>query len=84
MKDLELAQAIRLKELEIKVSQSGSIVPTDRFDVTCSIVSPFNEKEVDKFFAHFEGIATVLNPLGARVLKKKYWILTSRFEKLVA
>lgn len=62
MKDLEVAQAIRLKELEIKARESGLTLPTDRFDVTRSIrlVPPFNEKEVDKFFAHFERVATVL------------------------
>lgn len=62
IKDLELHQALRLKELELKARESG-VVPSDRpFDVTRNIrlVPPFNENEVDKFFAHFERVATVM------------------------
>ena len=61
MKDLELQQAFRLKELELKAQESGAI-PSDHFDVTRNIrlVPPFNENEVDKFFAHFERVATIM------------------------
>ena len=67
MKDLELAKAIRLKELEIQAREAGVKISTDHFDVVRNVrlVPPFNEKEVDKFFAHFERVATVLKwPLG--------------------
>lgn len=58
---MKLAQAIHLEELEIKTRESGLVLP-DHFDVTRSIrlVPPFSEKEVDKFFTHFERVATVL------------------------
>ncbi|KAL2096852.1 hypothetical protein ACEWY4_006059 [Coilia grayii] len=61
MKDLEINQALRLKELEIRARESG-LVPSEHFDVTRNIrlVPPFNESEVDKFFAHFERVATVM------------------------
>ncbi|KAK0147815.1 hypothetical protein N1851_012505 [Merluccius polli] len=62
MKDLDLQQqALRLKELEIKAWESN-LVPADHFDVirNLRLVPPFNEREVDKFFAHFERVATVM------------------------
>ena len=68
MKDLELAKAIRLKELDIQAREAGGKISTDHFDVVRNVrlVPPFNEKEVDKFFAHFERVATVLKwPLEA-------------------
>ena len=56
---MELAQAIRLKELDLKAREFG--ISSHDFDVTRNIrlVPPFNEKDVDKFFAHFERVATV-------------------------
>ncbi|KAL2103192.1 hypothetical protein ACEWY4_000060 [Coilia grayii] len=61
-KDLEFAQALRVKELDIKARESGVFLKSDQFDVTRNIrvVPPFREDEVDKFFAHFERVATTL------------------------
>lgn len=62
LKDMEFAQALRVKELDIKARESGVFVKPDQFDVPRNIrvVPPFNEEEVDKFFAHFERVATTL------------------------
>ena len=51
MKDLELAKAIRLKELDIKAREAGIRIPTDHFDVVRNVrlVPPFKEKELDTF-----------------------------------
>lgn len=61
IKELEFNQSLCVKELEMRALESGMNVPSDRFDVTPNIrlVPPFNE-EVDKFFAHFERVATVM------------------------
>lgn len=61
VKDLEFAQALRVKELDLKARESG-VPRSDQFDVPRNIrvVPPFNEDEVDKFFAHFERVATTL------------------------
>ncbi|KAL2076972.1 hypothetical protein ACEWY4_027431 [Coilia grayii] len=62
LKDLEFAQALRVKELDIKARESGVFLKSDQFDVTRNIcvVPPFREDEVDKFFAQFERVATTL------------------------
>ena len=59
----ELSIQLRLKELE---KAKDPVTPTERttaaFDVSKHIkfVPPFQEKEVDKYFLHFEKIATSL------------------------
>ncbi|KAK0145475.1 hypothetical protein N1851_015612 [Merluccius polli] len=62
MKDREFAQALSIKELELKAREMGVPFRSDQFDVTRNIrvVPPFREAEVDKFFAHFERVATTL------------------------
>ena len=69
---LEADKFIRLKELEIGVSRpTGSHgIPTG-FDVSRNIrlVPPFKETEVDKYFPHFERVATSLG------WPKKVWTL---------
>lgn len=62
LKDMEYTQALRLKEMELKARESGVLLRPDHFDVTRNIrvVPPFREDEVDKFFAHFERVATTL------------------------
>lgn len=72
MKDLEFQQALRIKELELKACESGALVRSDQFEVTRNIrvVPPFREDEVDKFFAHFERVATTLK------LPREIWTMT--------
>ena len=64
-------QALRLKELEINARDSN-LVPADHFDVirNLRLVPPFNESEVDTFFAHFERVATVMK------WPRNVWIIT--------
>ena len=68
MKELELREKklsiqLRLKELDKTKEPS---IPTEHasaaFDVSNHIkfVPPFQEKEVDKYFLHFEKIATIV------------------------
>ncbi|KAL2102544.1 hypothetical protein ACEWY4_001712 [Coilia grayii] len=61
VKELEHAHVLRIKELELQARQAGVPARVD-FDVARNIrvVPPFNEKEVDKFFNHFERVATTL------------------------
>ena len=61
VKQMEHEQALKLKELDIRSRQVGKPAHSD-FDVARNIrvVPPFNEKEVDKFFNHFERVATTL------------------------
>ncbi|KAL2076889.1 hypothetical protein ACEWY4_027519 [Coilia grayii] len=61
IKQMEFEQALRLKDLDIRAREAGVPLRHD-FDVARNIrvVPPFNEKEVDKFFNHFERVATTL------------------------
>lgn len=79
MKDKEMQLQIKLKELELKKSTPISISessPTTAssppsFDVSRQIrlVPQFHEQEVDKFFLHFEKVATSLHwPPGSRTM----------------
>lgn len=72
LKDLELAQALRIKELEVKAREAGVAFKPDQFEITRNIrlVPPFNESEVDKFFAHFERVATTFK------WPKEIWTMT--------
>ena len=60
IREKELAMQVRLKELEAPKSSKSSGEP--QFDISKQIrfVPPFQEKEVDKYFLHFEKIATSL------------------------
>ena len=60
LKEMDIDAQIRLKELELK---SGvNVQNTSSFDVAkyVRLVPPFQEKEVDKYFLHFEKIANSL------------------------
>lgn len=72
LKDLEFAQALRIKELELKAREAGVPFKPDQFDITRNIclVPPFNESEVDKFFAHFERVAMTFQ------WPKEIWTMT--------
>ena len=51
-------------EHELKMVSLGKHPPSDRasvFDPARDISAPFQEKEVDKYFAHFEKVADSLN-----------------------
>ena len=59
----ELALQLKLKELEIATASTAPPVPTSRqaeFDVTKQVrfVPPFQETKVDKYFLHFEKVAS--------------------------
>ena len=60
IREKELAMQVRLKELEAPKSSKSSAEP--QFDISKQIrfVPPSQEKEVDKYFLHFEKIATSL------------------------
>ena len=53
---------LRLKELEIPTSSTLKSPSESQFDIRKQIrfVPPFQEKEVDKYFLHFEKVATSL------------------------
>jgi len=60
VKEKELAMQVRLKELKVSAvslpSDPGSSKPAG-----FHFVPPFQEQEVDKYFLHFEKVATSLN-----------------------
>ena len=64
LREQELALQLKLKELEIAAASTAPPVPrTSRqaeFDVTKQVrfVPPFQETEVDKYFLHFEKVAS--------------------------
>ncbi|XP_070560943.1 uncharacterized protein [Ptychodera flava] len=53
----------RLEMKRLELGQSGKFFPSDKFDITkhFRLVPPFQEKDVDKYFLHFEKIAQSLN-----------------------
>ena len=64
-RDLRLAESAA-HEHELKMANLGCHFPTDKasaFDPARNIrlVPPFQEKEVDKYFAHFEKVADSFN-----------------------
>ena len=65
-KALLVAEIEAKKEAELKMASLGKQSPSDKasaFDPARNIrlVPPFQEKEVDKYFAHFEKVADSLN-----------------------
>ena len=71
---LEAEKEAVMREHELKMAGLGKHSPSDRagaFDPARNIrlVPPFQEKEVDKYFAHFEKVADSLN------WPKESWVL---------
>ena len=71
---LEAEKEAAAREHELKMASLGKQSPSDKasaFDPARNIrlVPPFQEKEVDKYFAHFEKVADSLNWL------KESWVL---------
>ena len=71
---LEAEKEAAAREHELKMASLGKHSPTDKasaFDPARNIrlVPPFQEKEVDKYFAHFEKVADSLN------WPKESWVL---------
>ncbi|XP_070552082.1 uncharacterized protein [Ptychodera flava] len=63
-KERELAEhRLQLEMRRLELGKSGKFFPSDGFDITkhFRLVPPFQEKDVDKYFLHFEKIAQSLN-----------------------
>ncbi|XP_070575523.1 reticulocyte-binding protein homolog 2a-like [Ptychodera flava] len=63
-KERELAEhRLQLEMRRLELRKSGKFFPSDKFDITkhFRLVPPFQEKDVDKYFLHFEKIAQSLN-----------------------
>ena len=74
---LEAEKEAATREHELKMASLGKHSPSDKasaFDPATNIklVPPFQEKEVDKYFAHFEKVADSLN------WPKESWVLLSQ------
>ena len=72
--EIEAKKEAAAREHELKMSSLGKQSPSDKasaFDPARNIrlVPPFQEKEVDKYFAHFEKVADSLN------WPKESWVL---------
>ena len=71
---LEAKKEDAAREHELKMANLGKQSPSDKASVfdparNIRLVPPFQEKEVDKYFAHFEKVADSLNwPKGSWVL----------------
>ena len=71
---LEAEKEAAAREHELKMASLGKHSPSDKASAldparNIRLVSPFQEKEVDKYFAHFEKVADSLNwPKESRVL----------------
>ena len=59
LSDLEVEEEVKLRAVELG---KPTPVPSNHFDATkhVRLVPPFNEDEVEKFFSHFEKVATSL------------------------
>ena len=71
---LEAEKEAAVREHELKMAGLGKQSPSDRASVfdparNIRLVPPFQEKEVDKYFAHFEKVADSLN------WPKESWVL---------
>ena len=74
LREKELTLQLKLKEVEIAAAATPTPPPSGTaalFDVSKHIrfVPPFQEKEVDKYFLHFEKVATSL------MWPKEVWIV---------
>jgi len=66
IREQELAMQLKIKELELTAASTHSPVSVGQpaeFDVSKQVrfVPPFQEREVDKYFLHFEKVATSLS-----------------------
>jgi len=63
IKEHEIAVQLKVKELELATATAKPPSATEKFDVTRHkrFVPPFQETEPDKYFLHFEKIATSLH-----------------------
>ena len=64
--EIEAKKEAAAREHELKMASLGKQSPSDRASVfdparNIRLVPPFQEKEVDKYFAHFEKVADSLN-----------------------
>ena len=71
---LEAEKEAAVREHELKMASLGKHPPSDKASVfdparNIRLVPPFQEKEVDKYFAHFEKVADSLN------WPKESWVL---------
>ena len=77
--EIEAKKEAAAREHELKMASLGKHSPSDKasaFDPARNIrlVPPFQENEVDKYFAHFEKVADSLNwPKESWVLLLQYW-----------
>ena len=72
--EIEAKKEAAAREHELKLASLGKQSPSDRASVfdparNIRLVPPFQEKEVDKYFAHFEKVADSLN------WPKESWVL---------
>ena len=72
--EIEPKKEAAVREHELKMASLGKQSPSDRASVfdparNIRLVPPFQEKEVDKYFAHFEKVADSLN------WPKESWVL---------
>ena len=72
--EIEAKKEAAVREHELKMASLGKQSPSDRASVfdparNIRLVPPFQEKEVDKYFAHFEKVADSLN------WPKESWVL---------
>ena len=72
--EIEAKKEAAAREHELKMASLGKQSPSDKASVfdparNIRLVPPFQEKEVDKYFAHFEKVADSLN------WPKESWVL---------
>ena len=62
LKECELSIQLKLKELELVRTKADTSKKTEKFDMSKHIrfVPPFQDSEVDKYFLHFEKVASSL------------------------
>jgi len=58
LKEQELALQLKIKELELAGATASSFSKSEKFDMR--FVPPFQDTEVDKYFLHFEKVASRL------------------------
>jgi len=81
IREKELSVQLRLRELE--ASSPPTVTPRTveppQFDISKQIrfVSPFQEKEVDKYFLHFENIATRPKDVWTLLLQSEVYSVLS-------
>jgi len=70
LKECELAIAlqVKIKELELAGAIASSATKAEKFDMSKYIrfVLPFQDTEIDKYFLHFEKVASSLESVAQR------------------